>query len=464
MNLIKSQDNSTDPIPGLITRIFRSVFTGPIFPKTDIERKRTVRKWLMLHMRPASVPAESLRFSLSWGLGGMSVVLVLLQFTTGALLKFVFEPSPMRAYASIQSLQTTIAFGQLVRNLHYWSANLLVLIIFLHMLRVFFTGAFHPPRQFNWIFGWAMFALVLLANFTGYLMPYDQLAFWAVTVSTGMLGYIPLIGKTLQAYFLGGTDVGPATLRIFFAIHTAVIPVFLIILMGFHFWRIRKAGGLVLPVKSKEAIAEKEKQLTAMPHLFVREISTALVLVAAVLALSVFFNAPLGEPANPGLSPNPTKAPWYFAGFQELLLHFQPTISVFFIPLILAVAILRLPYVNYEKNIQGVWFVSKKGRQMTLITLIFSVGLAVALILADEYFFKNINLTATMPAVFRQGVLPIVTAILCIGFYFLIKRYFKAKTTEMIQTLFVLMSGIFIVLTLVGTFFRGKDMALVLPF
>jgi quinol-cytochrome oxidoreductase complex cytochrome b subunit len=126
------------------------------------------------------VAERTLRFSLTWGLGGMAVVLVLLQLGTGLLLKFVFEPTPVGAYESIRAFQDRLLFGQLVRNLHHWCANLLVLIAFLHMLRVFFTGAFQSPRQFNWIIGLMMFGVVLAANLTGYLLPYDQLAYWAV--------------------------------------------------------------------------------------------------------------------------------------------------------------------------------------------------------------------------------------------------------------------------------------------
>jgi quinol-cytochrome oxidoreductase complex cytochrome b subunit len=171
---------------GLLGRIKRSIFPDPLIPRTESERRGYLVKNPFLHFRPPTVVERTLRFSLTWGLGGMAVVLIMLQLGSGLLLKFAFEPTPLGAYASIQSLQNDVPFGQLVRNLHHWSANLLVLIAFLHMLRVFFTGAFQPPRQFNWIIGWAMFGTVLIANFTGYLLPYDQLAYWAVTVSTGL--------------------------------------------------------------------------------------------------------------------------------------------------------------------------------------------------------------------------------------------------------------------------------------
>jgi DNA-binding CsgD family transcriptional regulator len=134
-------------ISGYFHRIFQSIFPDPIIPKSEQERKRYLLKNLILHFRPSTVPEKTLRFSLTWGLGGMAATLVLLQFVTGLLLKFVYEPTPVAAYTSILVLQNEVVFGQLIRNLHHWSANLLVLIVFLHMLRVFFTDAFHPPRQ-----------------------------------------------------------------------------------------------------------------------------------------------------------------------------------------------------------------------------------------------------------------------------------------------------------------------------
>ena len=191
-------DNSRLP-----RRIWRSVFTDPLIPRSEQGRKRFLLKNLILHFRPLTVPEKTLDFSLTWGLGGMAAILVVLQFGTGLLLKFVYEPNPVSAYASIQHIQNAVMFGQLVRNIHHWSANLLVLIVFLHMLRVYFTGALLPPRQFNWIIGLSLFGLVLFANLTGYLLPYDQLAFWAVTVSTGMLEYIPVIGVHLQQMLRG---------------------------------------------------------------------------------------------------------------------------------------------------------------------------------------------------------------------------------------------------------------------
>ncbi len=193
-----------------------------------------VRKYFFLHMRPNRLPAATLRYTHTFGLGGMSAVLVILLILTGALMMLAYEPTPDRAHDSITGLQTETLFGPLIRGLHYWSANLLIAVALLHLLRVFFTGAKDGPRKLNWVIGLTLLACVLASNFTGYLLPWDQLSYWAVTICTGMLGYVPGIGGWLQEAARGGPDVGPTTLIIFYTLHTTVVPVALALLMGFH--------------------------------------------------------------------------------------------------------------------------------------------------------------------------------------------------------------------------------------
>jgi quinol-cytochrome oxidoreductase complex cytochrome b subunit len=354
-------------------RIRYSIFPGTLQKPEYRDRYRSFFNSLVLHFRPRSVQERTLRFTLTWGLGGMAVVLVCMLFTTGLMLKFVYQPVPDRAYESIIHLQNNVTFGQLIRNIHHWSGNLLLIIVFLHFLRVFFTGAFYPPRQFNWIIGLAMFLAVLTSNITGYLLPWDQLAFWAITICTGMLEYIPGIGEWLQDLVRGGSDIGPATLSIFFAIHTAIIPSGLIILMPWHFWRVRKAGGLVIPRRPDEDEGNEDKKVSTIPNLILREIVVALVLIAVIMAISVMFNAPLEAKANPGLSPNPTKAPWYFAGIQELLLHFHPLFALFIIPVFMLIVLVSIPYLNYQTETAGVWFASVKGRSMAVVAALVAI-------------------------------------------------------------------------------------------
>jgi quinol-cytochrome oxidoreductase complex cytochrome b subunit len=279
-----------------------------------------------------------------------------------------------------------------------------------------------------------------------------------------MLEYVPLIGAPLRETIRGGTDIGPATLGLFYAIHTAVMPLFLLSLMAFHFWRIRKAGGLVSPVGRADAPIEPPVRVPALPNLLLREVVVASVLVAVVLWLSVFFNAPLSEPANPGLSPNPTKAPWYFAGLQELLLHLHPVYAVFVIPLTVGIALMAIPYLRYHNHVSGVWFISPKGRRIGIIAAITALIFTPFLLIADEWALSTEKRSSAMSLVFSNGIIPVLFLLLAIVlFAWILRRRFSPSKNESVQALFILMSVAFGVLTLVGSCFRGPSMVLTFP-
>jgi quinol-cytochrome oxidoreductase complex cytochrome b subunit len=444
----------------ITTRIRRSIFADPIVPKNESERKRFLRRLLLLHFRPATVSAETLRFSLTWGLGGMAVVLVLIQLFTGILLKFAYEPTTISAYQSIQKLMVEIPFGRLIRNLHHWCAHLLVFVIFLHILRVFFTGAFHAPRQFNWVIGLCMLATILGANFTGYLLPWDQLAYWAVTISAGMLEYWPWVGASIQSIILDGTEVGPATLRFFFAVHTTILPAILILLMGFHFWRIRKVGGLVIPRQSLDESATNSNRVATIPHLLLRETVVAATLIAVVILWSVYMDAPLADPANPGLSPNPTKAPWYFAGLQEMIIHFHPVLAVCILPLLFGTVALAIPYLSFSKDTSGVWFVSSEGRKMGLIAAAIAMLVAAMMIVISEKLMVS-QVDPQSSSYITSGLLALIfLAIMLTVLIWFMKKHHSIALNESVQSIFISIVTIYIVLTIVNVWFRGAGMAL----
>ncbi len=310
---------------------------------------------LFLHVRPRMVPAKALRFRLTWGLGGAATLMVLVQLVTGILLNFIYEPSTLAAYGSVQHIHYDILFGRLFRNLHHWTGHALIVIVFLHMLRVFLSSAYRGPRHLNWIIGLGLGFLILLANFSGYLLPWDQRAYWAVTIATSILEYLPGFGTVLLEIVRGGSDVGSATLRIFHTLHSGVLPFLLLFLMTWHFWKIRRAGGLFLQETEKgapDSPTPSTTRLAARPHLFVREKAVAAVVMAALLYPAIFFNAPLGALANPGMTPETVKAPWYFIGLQELLIHVNPVVVVLVLPLLTAFFLLFFPLVK-EDNILG---------------------------------------------------------------------------------------------------------------
>jgi len=401
----------------------------------------------------------AIRFDRTFGLGGMAALLIVIQLVTGILLRFYYSPYPAEAYNSVLFLKNHVLFGQFVRNVHYWSGVFMLLIVFLHFLRVFFTGAYRDIRKLNWIFGLFLLLLVVLLNFTGYLLPWDQLAYWAITVSTNIISYFPFAGESLRTMILRGNELNADTLQTFYTLHTALLPLLLIVLVIYHFWRVRKAGGIMVPETSEET-----KMVEVYPNLVFKEFVVALVLIAVLFTFAALFNAPLLEKANPAYSMNPTKAPWYFAGVQELLMHFHPFFAAFVIPLSVVVFLAWIPYSSFAGEPNGRWFISVNGRKSSEATAKYAAIVTVAGILFNEYVLNFEVLLSPIPGFISNGILPLVILLLFMaGFYkhYLVKH--KLTKPELVQAAFVFLMVSFIVLTLTGVFFRGKDMALCFP-
>jgi len=424
------------------------------------KRWRTVTN-LILHLHPARVPAQSIRFTLTFGLGGMAALLIALQFFTGIMLRFQYTPEVSLAYQSIVSLQQDHLFGQLIRNIHHWSGQFLVVIAFLHLARVIFTTAYFPPRRSNWLLGLGLFIGILLMNFTGYLLPWDQLSYWAVTVASSMLDYVPLLGRIVKEQVLGGNEVGQATLLNFYNFHTGVLPLFLLILMAYHFWKVRKAGGVILPSSSDM----EEESVPVIPDLVLKELTTSLVLLAFVLLFSLLVNAPLMEKANPAISPNPAKAPWYFLGIQELIMHIHPFFSVFFVPVTLLVLIILVPYSKRNAVNTGRWFSSGSTKKILFNTLVVTLILVPAWILADQYFFSFREWMPSLPVWVSEGIIPMVifSALVFVLGWIILKKY-RLPYNELIMCGFVFIGMSYIILMLTTLCFRGPGMELLFPF
>lgn len=221
------------------TRVGRSIWRTPT-AKTPRDRAASHWSSFVMHIYPVKVRKSELSFAYSWYLGVISTVLFGSLVVSGIWLMFFYVPSPAEAYTNIQTLQTEVAFGQYLRNVHRWSAHLMVLSVAMHMAKVFYRGAYKAPREFNWVIGVMLLVMTLLMSFTGYLLPWDQLAYWAVTVGTEMSAYSPFVGERVQELLVGGKVVGSSTLLRFYVLHVAVLPVAILILMMFHMWRWRK--------------------------------------------------------------------------------------------------------------------------------------------------------------------------------------------------------------------------------
>ncbi|MEA2009539.1 MAG: cytochrome b N-terminal domain-containing protein [Actinomycetota bacterium] len=231
-------------------RIRRSTIGGSFFRSPDrvTERDRAAGHWsnFLLHLYPVKVRKVELTFKYTAYLGVASLALFIALLISGIFLMFYYVPSTASAYTDIQSIQNDVAFGQFMRNLHRWSAHLMVIAVAAHLARVFYRGAYKPPKEFNWVIGVVLLVLTLLLSFTGYLLPWDQLAYWAITVGTAMAAWVPIIGDTVKEILLGGSTVGSSTLIRFYVLHVAVLPVALIAVLTVHIWRWRKDSMLTM--------------------------------------------------------------------------------------------------------------------------------------------------------------------------------------------------------------------------
>ena len=385
------------------TRVGRSIFRIGL-PESNLERSQVMVSSFLLHVQPAKVNRHSLRASYSLGLGLILLYLFLILTVTGVLLMFYYVPSTEKAYDIMKDLQYVVSAGLVLRNMHRWAAHLMVLFVLLHMCRVFYTGAYKRPREFNWVIGVGLFLMTLGLSFTGYLLPWDQLAFWAITVGTNIAGYAPVIGLKLKYLMLGGNVVGQEALTRFYALHVIVLPTAALLMVAVHLWRVRKDGGLSRPDEPGDVVQQIElKQLPtnktyglmelargttpqvgknpedevfSWPHLVFRELLLFLLVTAVVLFLSIFWNAPLEELANSIHPPNPAKAPWYFLGLQELVSY-----SAFWggvvVPGLLVTVLMLLPYMDRQRKGVGRWF----ARERAVANTIFTVCLVTAIVL-----------------------------------------------------------------------------------
>ncbi len=392
---------------------WRSVFRVG-WPRTDKDRAASMISSFFLHIHPAKVRPHTLKFSCSLGLGLVSLYLFLVLIVTGVALMLYYTPQPTEAYRSMKDLQFVVTFGMILRNMHRWAAHGMVLVVFLHLCRVFFTGAYKPPRQFNWTLGVALFLLTLGLSFTGYLLPWDQLAYWAITVGTSITGYAPVIGEPLKYLLLGGNAIGAGTLLRFYVLHCFILPMAVVLLLAVHIWRVRKDGGMSAPPSPEPASVEEitagqfpastrsyglmaltdrpglpvveadpDEEIMAWPHLIFRELLLLLIVLVVLHVVALVFNAPLEEIANPTHTPNPAKAPWYFLGLQELV-HYSALVGGVIVPALAVLALVVVPYLDSAPKGVGTWFAP--DRRVANVVFGMLVTVAVVLTVIGTFF------------------------------------------------------------------------------
>lgn len=399
-------------------RVWKSFFRhGRV--DTDLTRSLVITSNVALHLHPVKVRRDGVRFWYTMGLGGISFLLFLILTVTGILLAFYYVPSTGLAYQSIKDIDNVVSYGRILRNMHRWAAHGMVATVFLHMSRVFFTNSFSKPREFNWVVGVVLFLLTIGLSFTGYLLPWDQLAYWAITVGTSMASYAPVVGEQIKYFLLGGNIIGQGTLIRFYVLHCFVLPLTMIAAMAIHFWRIRKDGGIsgppldespmrqdinesarksyglmeVVPGTTVTTEREPDHYVFTWTHLIPKELLATIIVIFILNIVSLYFNAPLEEPATPTVTPNPAKAPWYFLGLQELV-HYSAFVGGVLLPFLIVVSLFLIPYVDTSGKDVGTWFSRRRFFQNAMYS-IFVISMLLLIIVGT--FFRGADWKLIVP-------------------------------------------------------------------
>ncbi len=417
-------------------------------PTSDRAKSQTVFSNFFLHIMSVRMHRHSLKSATTLGLGVATFVLFVILCFTGILLMVYYKPSVDQAYGSMLDIMHVVPTGRFIRNVHRWSAHAMVACVFLHMARAFYTSAYKKPRQFNWVVGMGLFVLTLALSFTGYLLPWDQLAFWAVTIGaniaqspqelTDAMGVTGMFdpGRMQKELLLGAHYVGQEALTRFYVLHVMVLPLVTAVLIGVHFWRIRKDGGLARPAladappghpsgkpsgpparasipplktyglmglmhgRTPAVNREMHNTVPTWPNAMYVTGAATMLTVLLMLLLGYAFDAPLTEMANPEVPENPAKAPWYFLGLQELV-SYSAFMGGVGIPAIVVLGIALVPFLDREKEDVGVWFSGGRGRRVTGLSAVFGAVVVLGMLWFTVSFgwLRNWEATAHVPQI-----------------------------------------------------------------
>jgi ubiquinol-cytochrome c reductase cytochrome b subunit len=337
--------------PSMGAAEWRSVVRGEAAPRPN-PRMRVHSNSFWYHIRPRALPLEATAWYYTFGLGWMSFFFFVLEAVTGAILMVYYTPSPLVAYADMQKIISDVPLGRLLRNMHRLGAHFMVAVVILHMMRTYFTASYKAPRQFIWVTGIILLIFTLVLSFSGYLLPWDQLAYWAVTIGSSMAEAAPLFGSATNLLIRGGVDIGAGTLLRFYLLHIFALPMLTIIFISIHYYAVRKQElspihELFAPDNPRGWGKPTKRKVPFLPDQVFFEIALIVLLTFAFVAINYFFwDAKLESHANPGVTPQHTKAPWYFLWLQGMLKFGDKLIFGLILgPLVLVLPIL-LPYLD----------------------------------------------------------------------------------------------------------------------
>lgn len=323
-------------------------------------------KSIIYALHPEKILASGVRLTYTFGLGGTAVLVSFITFLTGVALTFYYVPTPMDAHASVILISDVVNFGAVMRGLHYWGAQVMVITMTLHLARVVFTGAYRPPREFNWLIGVALLVITLIWDFTGYVLRWDDGAYWAFLVGTNLLREIPVWGETIYRAIVGDTQISANALLRFFGWHIFGLTVVGAFGVVYHLWRVRKDGGISSPVLT----VGETRTFVSRDELFFREFITAALVTAGLIFLTLISPAPIGPAANLDAGVGDVRAPWIFLWVQNLLRSFPPLWAGIIVPLFGLLLISLLPFLDRHGPGRAIWFARERWKPQVLLGVI----------------------------------------------------------------------------------------------
>lgn len=389
---------------GMGLREVRAMLRGDPPTAQPNPRYRAHTNSLLLHLRPRFYPLASTRFTHTFRLGFFTTFFFSVEVVTGLILMLYYEPTPESAYESIWRLMTRVPFGELVRDIHRLAAEGMVISAFLHLLRTFLTASHRGPRAFTWLTGVFLGLLTLAMAFSGYLLPWDQLAYWAVTIGTSMAAAVPLIGDELTWLLRGGNEIGADGLLRFYLLHVLLLPALAVFLLSVHYYGVARRHGLSLPAEVEEGNLSPAERAAAtrrvdfLPDLFLHEILLAWVGLLTLVTAAVFlYDAPLETHADPQHTPLAAEAPWFFLWVQGLLKLGDVTLMGVVLPLAFLALLLAAPYLERSPH--------RRLRKRPL-AFVFSVIVVVGLLVLSYMGTSRFGVTMPPATAIAQALAP----------------------------------------------------------
>lgn len=323
-------------------------------------------KSILYALHPPKIPERGARITFTFGLGGIAILGTLVTVVTGLLLTFYYVPTPNGAHSSVVLINDVVSFGALIRGLHYWGAQLMVLAATLHLARVVFTGGYRPPRELNWFIGLGLLVITLLWDFTGYVLRWDDGGFWALTIGTNLFRQIPLYGDAIYHALVGDSQIGANALLRFYGWHIFGLTLVGILAIVYHLWRLRIDGGISRPVPTDGKILA----FISRDELIFRELVAAAFVSAGLIFVSVFIAVPIGQEASVTSGASEVQAPWIFLWVQELLRFVPPFWAGIATPLAVLLALGLIPFIDRRGQGRAVWFARERWRPQMLLLFV----------------------------------------------------------------------------------------------